>query len=68
MTMAQLLFGLAAVALSFLAVHAQDLELKPSAQVPGSASGFVDRSYLGLMVETTSWARYASTPFSVDLI
>ena len=58
------------IAISILSgtVLAQNVEIKTPAQAPPATSVPIDRSYLGLMVETTSWARYASTPFSVDLI
>jgi hypothetical protein len=54
----------------YLAVGAaaQGVVITAPSTVPSSASGPVDKSFLGLMVETTSWWVYASVAMSLTLI
>lgn len=56
--------------LSFLAasVLGQDVTISAPTEVPDSASAAVDKSFLGLMFETTSWWSVAADPMSQTLI
>lgn len=47
---------------------AQDVTITAPTTAPSSASGPVDKSFLGIMVETTSWWQYASQALSLTLI
>lgn len=53
---------------TFAVATAQTVEINAPSQPPASASNPVDRQFLGLMVESTSWPDYGDQELSRDLI
>ena len=66
--MACLIAQLRLLFLSLALALAQNIEIGAPSQPPSSASNPVDRQFLGIMVESTSWPDYADQTLSQDLI